>query len=54
MDDRPFANITGELFAENTDDVAVNNFLEYKCPGDASNQLQNFIVKLHIQIEHPK
>ena len=33
MEDRPFANVTGELFAESTEDVAVTNFLEYKCPG---------------------
>ena len=31
MLDRP--NITGELSVNHTDDTAVNNFLEYKCPG---------------------
>ena len=33
VDDRPFANETGELSTEGEDDIAVNSFLEYKCPG---------------------
>ena len=32
-DDRPFANQTGELSPEGDEDIAVNSFLEYKCPG---------------------
>ena len=32
-EDRPFANETGELSPEGEEDIAVNNFLEYKCPG---------------------